>query len=100
MHVSLRFGRDNLLFTVILVEGSLKSINTHSMDHFDIRRISFFQELQHGNLGIFVGDRSVVWCDEEEDEDWELGCGSDFEMDGHHMEVVIQESNARKKIGS
>ena len=67
------------------------------MDHFDIRRISFFQGLQHGNLSVFGGDRRVVWFDEE-DEDRKLGCRSGLEMDGHCMEIMIQESNARKKL--
>ena len=97
MGLSLRLGRDNLSFAVILVEGSLRSTNTHSMDHFDIRRISLFQELQHGNLGVFRGDRSDILCDEE-DEDRELSCGSGFEIDGHHVEIMIQESNARRKL--
>ena len=38
-----------------------------------------------------------VWYDEE-DEDWELSCGSGFEIDGHRMEIMIQESNARRKL--
>jgi len=97
MHMSLGLGRDNLSFAVVLVKGSLRSINAHSMDHFDIRRISSFQELQHGNLGVFGGGRCIVWCDEE-DEDWFLGCGSGFEVDIHCMEIVIQESYGRHKL--
>jgi len=38
---------------------------------------------------VFRGGRSVVWCDEE-DEDRFLGCRSGFDMDIHCMEIVIK----------
>ena len=67
------------------------------MHHSDAGPISFFQEFQHSSLSVFIGDRGVIWCDEE-DEDQSFACGSGSEMDSHCINIMIQVIQGKNKL--
>src|SRR6266511_3381561 len=71
--------------SVILIKCSLSSTNTYTMH--DIKSMRFLQEIQHGNLGVSMGGRGVIWCDEE-NKNWFPSCGSGLDKDSHHIEIV------------